>query len=29
MTTLPTMRKLMFGVAGAVRVIGVVSVAGI
>ena len=29
MTTLPTMRKLMFGVVGAVRVVGVVAVAGI
>ena len=29
MTTLPTMRKLMFGVVGAVRVVGVVAVAGV
>ena len=29
MTTLPTTRKLMFGVVGAVRVIGVVAVAGV
>ena len=29
MTTLPTMRKLMFGVVGAVRVVAVVAVAGV
>ena len=29
MTTLPTMRKLMFGVVGAVRVVGVVAVPGV
>ena len=29
MTTLPTMRKLMFGVVSAVRVVRVVAVAGV
>ena len=29
MTTLPTMRKLMFGVVGAVRVVSVIAVAGV
>ena len=29
MTTLPTMRKLMFGEVGAVRVVGVVAVPGV